>query len=66
MKNDLEKFVAKQIEELSEELVCPVCLEVTTKPGGFGVLNFLILSFKAWFWSSLITGCFFCLVLASE
>ena len=31
MKNDLEKFVAKQIEELSEELVCPVCLEVTTK-----------------------------------
>ena len=56
MKNDLEKFVAKQIEELSEELVC---LEVTTKPGGFGVLNFLILSFKAWFWSSLITGCFF-------
>ena len=44
MKNDLEKFVAKQIEELSEELVCPVCLEVTTKPGGFGVLNFQILS----------------------
>ena len=52
MKNDLEKFVAKQIEELSEELVCPVCLEATTKPGRFGVL---ILSFKAWFWSSLIT-----------
>ena len=29
--NDLEKFMARQIEELEEELVCPVCLEVTTK-----------------------------------
>ena len=29
--NDLEKFMARQIEELEEELVCPVCVEVTTK-----------------------------------
>ena len=29
--NDLEKFMTRQIEELEEELVCPVCLEVTTK-----------------------------------
>ena len=29
--NDLEKFMMRQIEELEEELVCPVCLEVTTK-----------------------------------
>ena len=29
--NDLEKFMARQIAELEEELVCPVCLEVTTK-----------------------------------
>ena len=29
--NDLEKFMVRQIEELEEELVCPVCLEVTTK-----------------------------------
>ena len=29
--NDLEKFMARQIKELEEELVCPVCLEVTTK-----------------------------------
>jgi len=28
--NDLEKFMVRQIEELEEELVCPVCLEVTT------------------------------------
>ena len=29
--NDLEKFMARQIAELEEELLCPVCLEVTTK-----------------------------------
>ena len=29
--NDLEKFMTRQIEELEEELVCPVCLEVATK-----------------------------------
>ena len=27
----LEKFMARQIEELEEELECPVCLEVTSK-----------------------------------
>ena len=29
--NDLEKFMTRQIKDLEEELVCPVCLEVTTK-----------------------------------
>ena len=27
----LEKFIARQIQELREELECPVCLEVTSK-----------------------------------
>ena len=29
--NDLEKFMTRQIKDLEEELVCPVCLEVTTR-----------------------------------
>ena len=29
--NNLEKFMTRQIKDLEEELVCPVCLEVTTK-----------------------------------
>ena len=29
--NDLEKFMTRQIKDLEEELVCPVCVEVTTK-----------------------------------
>jgi len=28
---DLESFMARQIQELREELECPVCLEVTSK-----------------------------------
>ena len=31
MSGDLEKFLARQIEELREELECPVCMEVVTK-----------------------------------
>ena len=29
--SDLENFMARQIEELTSELECPVCLEVATK-----------------------------------
>ena len=31
MSGDLEKFLARQIEELMGELECPVCMEVVTK-----------------------------------